>query len=77
MNIPVRLEAGSEAGPLALPAPAADFSAPKVGRSMRLAMIAIGLFVAAFGIWSWAAPLNSAAIASGFLEAAGGGRRTV
>lgn len=77
MNIPVRLEAGSEAGLLALPAPAADFTAPKVGRSMRLAMIAIGLFVAAFGIWSWAAPLNSAAIASGFLEAAGGGRRTV
>ena len=50
MNIPVRLDAGSEAGPLALPAPAADFTAPKVGGSMRLAMVAIGLFAVAFGL---------------------------
>ncbi|WP_234178949.1 HlyD family type I secretion periplasmic adaptor subunit [Sphingopyxis sp. NFH-91] len=44
---------------------------------MRLALVSIGLFVVVFTAWSWAAPLNSAAIASGFLEAEGGGRRTV
>ncbi|MBU7589592.1 MAG: HlyD family type I secretion periplasmic adaptor subunit [Sphingopyxis terrae] len=44
---------------------------------MRLALVSIGLFVVVFAAWSWAAPLNSAAIASGFLEAEGGGRRTV
>jgi HlyD family secretion protein len=44
---------------------------------MRLALASIGLFMLAFAVWSWAAPLNSAAIASGFLEAEGGGRRTV
>lgn len=51
--------------------------APRVGGAMRVAFIAIAIFAAVFGIWSWAAPLNSAAIAPGVLEAAGGGRRTV
>jgi HlyD family secretion protein len=51
--------------------------APRVKGSLRLAFIAIAVFVAIFAYWSWAAPLNSAAIASGVLEAAGGGRRTV
>jgi HlyD family secretion protein len=74
MNVPFRL---SENAPLALPAPTRDFGAPKVKGSLRMAVIAIGLFVLAFAIWSWAAPLNSAAIASGYLEAAGGGRRVV
>lgn len=51
--------------------------APRVKTSVRTAFIAILAFVVIFGIWSWAAPLNSAAIAPGVLEAAGGGRRTV
>jgi len=77
MNIPFRLGEDGEPVRLALPAPDDGLDGPKVGRSFRLALISIGLFVLAFAIWSWAAPLNSAAIASGFLEAAGGGRRTV
>lgn len=77
MNIPFRLADEGDV-PLALPAPAGDpGGAPKVKGSMRLAMAAILLFAVAFGLWAWAAPLNSAAIAGGYLEAAGGGRRTV
>lgn len=77
MNIPFRLADEHEA-PLALPAPAGDpGGAPKVQGSLRLALASILLFVFAFLIWAWAAPLNSAAIAGGYLEAAGGGRRTV
>jgi HlyD family secretion protein len=77
MNIPFRLGADGDPVRLALPSPDHDVAAPRVKASMRLAFVSIGLFVLAFAIWSWAAPLNSAAIASGFLEAAGGGRRTV
>lgn len=77
MNIPFQLGGDHEPVRLALPAPDGEMGGPRVGGSFRLAMISIGLFVLAFAIWSWAAPLNSAAIASGFLEAAGGGRRTV
>lgn len=78
MNIPLRLSPSNEAAPLALPAPYHDVgAAPKVKGSLRLASISILLFVLAFGVWAWAAPLNSAAIAAGYLEAAGGGRRTV
>jgi HlyD family secretion protein len=55
----------------------ADLRAPRIKGSLRLAFIAIAIFVGIFAYWSWAAPLNSAAIASGVLEAAGGGRRTV
>ena len=77
MNIPFHL-AGEGEIPLALPAPVGDpGAAPKVKGSMRLALAAILLFAVAFGLWAWAAPLNSAAIAGGYLEAAGGGRRTV
>lgn len=54
-----------------------DLSAPQVKGSLRLAFISIATFLAIFSFWSWAAPLNSAAIAPGILEAAGGGRRTV
>ncbi len=75
MSLSLRM--GSEAAPLALPAPDGHAGGPKVGRSLRLAMLSIVLFIVAFGFWSWAAPLNSAAIAPGYLEAAGGGRRTV
>ncbi|WP_422060505.1 HlyD family type I secretion periplasmic adaptor subunit [Sphingopyxis sp.] len=78
MNVPLRMSPDGEGAPLALPAPAGDIgAAPKVKSSFRLAFVAITLFVAAFSVWAWAAPLNSAAIASGYLEAAGGGRRTV
>lgn len=75
MNSPFRMS--GPAAPLALPAPAGDLGAPKVQGSFRVALVSIALFLLAFGIWSWAAPLNSAAIAAGYLEAAGGGRRTV
>lgn len=77
MNIPFRLGGDSEGARLALPAPDPAAAGPRVTGSLRLALVSIGLFVLAFAVWSWAAPLNSAAIASGFLEAAGGGRRTV
>ncbi len=56
---------------------APEENAPRVSGSLRIAFASITLFAVIFGIWSWAAPLNSAAIASGVLEAAGGGRRTV
>ncbi len=77
MNIPFRLGEDGEPVRLALPSPDHDAAGPRVSGSMRLALVSIGLFVLAFAVWSWAAPLNSAAIASGFLEAEGGGRRTV
>lgn len=54
-----------------------DPSAPRVRGPLRLAFIALAAFALIFALWAWAAPLNSAAIASGVLEAAGGGRRTV
>jgi HlyD family secretion protein len=60
------------------PTPAhVELRAPRIGGSLRFAFLSIAIFLAAFGFWSWAAPLNSAAIAPGLLEAAGGGRRTV
>jgi len=77
MNIPFRLGEDGDPVRLALPSPDHDVAGPRVNSSMRLALLSIGLFVLAFAVWSWAAPLNSAAIASGFLEAEGGGRRTV
>lgn len=77
MNIPFRLGEDGEPVRLALPSPDQDAAGPRVSGSMRLALASIGLFMLAFAAWSWAAPLNSAAIASGFLEAEGGGRRTV
>ncbi|HEV7340309.1 MAG TPA: HlyD family type I secretion periplasmic adaptor subunit [Sphingopyxis sp.] len=77
MNIPFRIGADGDPVRLALPSPGSEAAGPQVKGSMRLALVSIGLFVLAFAIWSWAAPLNSAAIASGFLEAEGGGRRTV
>jgi HlyD family secretion protein len=54
-----------------------ELHTPRVNGSLRLAFISIAAFVGIFTLWSWAAPLNSAAIAPGVLEAAGGGRRTV
>lgn len=77
MNIPFRFGEDGAQARLVLPCPDHDVSGPQVNGSMRLALLSIGLFVLAFAVWSWAAPLNSAAIASGFLEAEGGGRRTV
>lgn len=75
MNAPVRLERGDfSAFADGSVTPAA---APRIGGQLKFAFLAIGAFVALFTFWSWAAPLNSAAIASGILEAAGGGRRTV
>lgn len=76
MNAPLRLpvvdyaalgETGSQNAP----------SAPRVRGPLRFAFVALAAFAVIFALWAWAAPLNSAAIASGVLEAAGGGRRTV
>lgn len=71
MNVPARIPVVDQ-NPAYTPE-----RAPRVKTSMRTAFIAILTFLVIFGIWSWAAPLNSAAIAPGVLEAAGGGRRTV
>ena len=71
MNVPARI-------PFVDQNPAFELSrAPRVKNSVRMAFFAIITFLVIFGVWSWAAPLNSAAIAPGVLEAAGGGRRTV
>lgn len=77
MNVAFRLADDGGATPLALPGPARMRDAPKVKGSLRLAFVSIALFALAFAVWTWAAPLNSAAIAPGYLEAAGGGRRVV
>lgn len=77
MNIPSHVPSQELALPFDPTFAQSDESVPRVGGSLRLAFIAIGIFLLIFGFWSWAAPLNSAAIAPGVLEAAGGGRRTV
>lgn len=77
MNVPSRIPSQELIDPHANSKISLDVGAPKVRSSLRFAFLSIGLFLAIFGIWSWSAPLNSAAIASGVLEAAGGGRRTV
>jgi HlyD family secretion protein len=77
MNVPSRFPPSEFAVPIEFEEPRREPSAPKVNGSLRFAIIAIAIFFGIFAIWSWAAPLNSAAIASGVLEAAGGGRRTV
>jgi HlyD family secretion protein len=77
MNAPVRLPPIEDAFPYMDAAPKREHSAPKVKGAMRFAFLSILLFMIIFGFWSWSAPLNSAAIAPGVLEAAGGGRRTV
>jgi HlyD family secretion protein len=77
MNAPSRFPMKDTAVPFdaAFVTPTVD--APRVKGSLRIAFISIAVFLGLFFIWAWAAPLNSAAIASGILEAAGGGRRTV
>lgn len=77
MNVQSRIPSKELALPLDLTTNEPDLRAPLVKGSLRLAFIAIAAFLAVFSFWSWAAPLNSAAIAPGILEAAGGGRRTV
>jgi HlyD family secretion protein len=77
MNAPVRLPPPNRAFPFPDDERSKERSAPKVKGSLRMAFLSIALFLAIFGVWSWSAPLNSAAIAPGVLEAAGGGRRTV
>jgi HlyD family secretion protein len=77
MNVPTRFPSGGFAVPFDDVEPRRAATAPRIKGPMRLAFLAIAGFVIAFGLWSYAAPLNSAAIASGILEAAGGGRRTV
>lgn len=77
MNVPTRFPSGQYAVPIDDVELRRAASAPRIKGPLRLAFLAIAGFILAFGIWSYAAPLNSAAIASGVLEAAGGGRRTV
>ncbi|MBP6581550.1 MAG: hypothetical protein KA199_08450, partial [Sphingorhabdus sp.] len=61
MNAPMRLERGDfSAFADGSVTPAA---APRIGGQLKFAFLAIGAFVALFTFWSWAAPLNSAAIA--------------
>ncbi|HUD90810.1 HlyD family type I secretion periplasmic adaptor subunit [Sphingobium sp.] len=55
----------------------AEPNAPRVGKSLRFAYIALAVFAVIFGLWAVLAPLQSAAIASGTLRAEGGGRKTV
>lgn len=50
---------------------------PDLRRQKRLAFGAITTFVVVFAAWGIMAPLNSAAVAPGLLQADGGGRRTV
>ncbi len=77
MNAPIRLPARDVDFPYRDRDHAPDRGRPKVKGSLRLAIASIILFLLIFTVWSWSAPLNSAAIAPGVLEAAGGGRRTV
>lgn len=77
MNVPSRIPSQELINPYAEQVLVPEVGAPKVKSSLRFAFLSITSFLVIFGIWSWAAPLNSAAIASGVLEAAGGGRRTV
>jgi HlyD family secretion protein len=77
MNAPVHFPPYDRASPYQDDDPVSDRSTPKVKSTLRFALISILLFLAIFAFWSWSAPLNSAAIAPGVLEAAGGGRRTV
>lgn len=77
MNVPSRFPTPDMAVPYAEAPALQDNSAPRVKGSLRLAFVSIIVFLVIFGFWSWSAPLNSAAIAPGVLEAAGGGRRTV
>jgi HlyD family secretion protein len=77
MNVPSRFLSREVAVPYTGQTHTQQNSTPRVRGSLRFAFISITLFLIVFGFWSWSAPLNSAAIASGVLEAAGGGRRTV
>ena len=77
MNVPSHFPPSNMAVPYIDEEQAQIRRAPKVRGSLRFAFISIILFLLIFAFWSWSAPLNSAAIASGMLEAAGGGRRTV
>lgn len=77
MNVPSRIPSRELTVPFDASFADTQHSAPRVKGSLRWAFGSIGIFLVIFSIWSWAAPLNSAAIAPGILEAAGGGRRTV
>jgi HlyD family secretion protein len=77
MNVPSRIPSRELTVPFDASFVETEYSAPRVKASLRWAFTSIAVFLVIFGIWSWAAPLNSAAIAPGLLEAAGGGRRTV
>ncbi len=50
--------------------------APNIGRFLRWALIAMGVFAAIFLIWGFVAPLSKAAIAPGIVQVEGR-RRTV
>ncbi|MBK6706734.1 MAG: HlyD family type I secretion periplasmic adaptor subunit [Sphingomonadales bacterium] len=76
MNAPLRIPVGGFA-PFDTADQGQGTAAPRVRGPLRFAFIALAAFAVIFAIWAWVAPLNSAAIASGILEAAGGGRRTV
>lgn len=77
MNVQSRFPSNNLSIPFSEAFAEPEHDGPRVKGSLRMAFVSIAVFLVIFGIWSWAAPLNSAAIASGVLEAAGGGRRTV
>ena len=77
MNVPSRFPSRELAIPYNGEFPTREYAAPRISGSLRIAFVSILLFIMVFAFWSWSAPLNSAAIAPGILEAAGGGRRTV
>lgn len=60
-----------------LPSDAAEEAPPTFNAPLKWAYIGITSFFAIFAIWSFCAPMNSAAIAPGILRAEGGGRKTV
>jgi HlyD family secretion protein len=59
------------------PVELAEGAPPTFNAPLKWAYIGIASFVAIFAIWSFSAPMNSAAIAPGVLRAEGGGRKTV
>lgn len=64
---------------MSAPLPAAPSTAPAgpaVGREVRAGFAIVAAFAAVFGLWSWASPLSTAAIAPGQV-AAEGSRRVV
>ena len=77
MNIPQVIDRAGPQLPAVLTSALATGSQPRVGSTMRVAYLAMGLFFAIFCLWAALAPLSSAAIAPGVLRTEGGGRKAI